>query len=66
MAFMESTFGIKFLAADVYFISDLPADLLWPDVARICAIALILALLSTIYPAWRGAKTLPAEALRYE
>lgn len=66
VAFMESTFGIKFLAADVYFISDLPADLLWPDVARICAIALILALLSTIYPAWRGAKTLPAEALRYE
>ncbi len=66
VAFMESSFGIKFLAADVYFISDLPADLRWPDVARICAIALILALLSTIYPAWRGARTLPAEALRYE
>jgi lipoprotein-releasing system permease protein len=64
--FMEATFGIKFLAADVYFISDLPADLRWSDVVRICAIALVLALLSTLYPAWRGARTMPAEALRYE
>jgi lipoprotein-releasing system permease protein len=66
VSFMESTFGIKFLAADVYFISDLPADLQLPDIIRISAIALILALVSTIYPAWRGARTLPAEALRYE
>ena len=64
--FMESTLGIKFLAADVYFISDLPADLRIPDVVRICTITLILALTSTIYPAWRGACTMPAEALRYE
>jgi len=66
VSFMESTFGIKFLAADVYFISDLPADLQMADVVRIGGIALILALASTIYPAWRGARTMPAEALRYE
>ena len=66
VAFMESVFGIKFLAADVYFISDLPADLRWSDVFKICGIALILALLSTLYPAWRAARTAPAEALRYE
>jgi lipoprotein-releasing system permease protein len=64
--FMEATFGIKFLAADVYFISDLPADLRVIDVVRISSIALVLALVSTLYPAWRGARTLPAEALRYE
>ena len=66
VSFMESAFGVKFLAADVYFISDLPADLRMPDVVRIGAIALILALASTVYPAWRGARTMPAEALRYE
>jgi lipoprotein-releasing system permease protein len=66
VGFMETTFGIKFLAADVYFISDLPAELRTGDLVRICGIALVLALLSTIYPAWRGARTLPAEALRYE
>lgn len=66
VSFMESAFGIKFLAADVYFISDLPADLHMGDVVKISAIALILALASTVYPAWRGARTMPAEALRYE
>jgi lipoprotein-releasing system permease protein len=66
VAFFESSFGIKFLAADVYFISDLPADLQIIDVVRIAGIALSLALLSTIYPAWMAARTPPAEALRYE
>ncbi len=66
VAFMEATFGIKFLAADVYFISDLPADLRIADVVQISVIALVLALLSTLYPAWRGARTSPAEALRYD
>lgn len=66
VGFLESTFGIKLLAADVYFISDLPAELRLPDVWRIGGIALLLALASTLYPAWQAARTLPAEALRYE
>lgn len=66
VGFAESVFGIKFLAADVYFISDLPADLRFADVFKIASIALALALISTLYPAWRGARTMPAEALRYE
>lgn len=66
VTFFESVFGIKFLAADVYFISDLPAELRGADVARIATIALGLALLSTIYPAWVASRTAPAEALRYD
>ena len=66
IAFLESTLGIKFLAADVYFISDLPAELQYGDVARIALIALALALVSTLYPAWMAARTSPAEALRYD
>ena len=63
---LEAIFGIKFLAADVYFISDLPSDLRIADVVRIAIIALVLALVSTLYPAWVAAKTPPAEALRYD
>lgn len=63
---LEAAFGIKFLAADVYFISDLPAELRVTDVTRVAAIAMVLALGSTIYPAWIAARTAPAEALRYE
>ena len=66
IGFFESAFGIKFLAADVYFISDLPSDLHYGDVLRIAGIALLLALVSTVYPAWIAAKTAPAEALRYD
>jgi len=63
---LEAVFGIKFLAADVYFISDLPSELKVGDVARIALIALVLALVSTLYPAWVAARTAPAEALRYD
>ena len=63
---IEQLLGVAFLAPDIYWLSDLPSDLQMDDVVRIAAVALILALLATIYPAWRGARTEPAEALRYE
>jgi len=63
---LEALFGIKFLAADVYFISDLPAEVRIADIALVATIAIVLALGSTIYPAWMAARTAPAEALRYD
>jgi len=65
-AFIESVTGFRFLAPDVYFISELPSNLLWSDVWQVAGIALVLGLVSTVYPAWRGAVTAPAEVLRYE
>lgn len=64
--FLESVFRVSFLSADVYLISELPSDLHWDDVALISGASLVLALLSTIYPAWRASRVQPAEALRYE
>ncbi|MGI9235763.1 MAG: lipoprotein-releasing ABC transporter permease subunit [Woeseiaceae bacterium] len=66
VGFFEAVFGIKFLAADVYFISDLPSELRFADVSKIALMALALALISTLYPAWVAARTAPAEALRYD
>lgn len=63
---LESLLQTRFLAPDVYFISDLPAELRISDIVIVCGTALVLCMLSTIYPAWRGARTEPAEALRYE
>jgi lipoprotein-releasing system permease protein len=63
---IEHLFHVEFLSADVYYISELPSDLQWPDVIKICGVSLILSLVATLYPAWRAARTQPAEALRYE
>jgi len=63
---LEAVLGIKFLAADVYFISDLPSELRMTDIVLISSIAIVLALASTLYPAWIAARTAPAEALRYD
>lgn len=63
---LEQIFNTHFISASIYFINYLPSKLEWLDVVRIGVTALILSLLATLYPAWRAAKTQPAEALRYE
>ncbi len=64
--FIERLFNIKILAPDVYLISDIPSKVQWSDVSTIGLVAFGLATLATLYPAWRAARTQPAEALRYE
>ena len=63
---IEQLFGVQFLAADVYYISSVPSDLRWNDVGLIVSVSLAISLLATIYPAWKGSRVQPAEALRYE
>lgn len=66
IAGLEGLIGHKFLNADVYFIDYLPSQLQSDDVLMVCGAALVLSFLATLYPAWRAARTQPAEALRYE
>ena len=63
---IEKVFGVQLLPEDVYYITGLPTDLQASDVATIACVALAMAFLATLYPAWRAARTAPAEALRYE
>lgn len=63
---LEGLIGHKFLNADVYFIDYLPSQLMAEDVLMVSGAALVLSFLATLYPAWRAARTQPAEALRYE
>jgi lipoprotein-releasing system permease protein len=63
---IEQLFSIQFLAADVYYISDLPSDMRIADVITISSTSLVISLIATLYPAWRASRTQPAEALRYE
>ncbi len=63
---LEQLMGIAFVDPQVYFISDLPAEIRMADVLLIGGTAFALCIAATIYPAWRAATTLPAEALRHE
>jgi lipoprotein-releasing system permease protein len=63
---IEHSFGVTFLSADVYYISELPSDLQWTDVGWITVTAFLFCIVATLYPAWRAARIQPAAALRYE
>jgi lipoprotein-releasing system permease protein len=63
---LESLLGTQFLDARVYFMSDLPAFVEWPDVVQVASVAFVLCALATLYPAWRASRTAPAEALRHD
>jgi lipoprotein-releasing system permease protein len=66
VSFIERILGFKFLAPDIYLISDLPSEVIPSDVVTIALVSFGLAALATLYPAWRASRTQPAEALRYE
>ena len=63
---IEAVLGVQLLPEDVYYITGLPTELRAQDVCAIAAVALAMAFVATIYPAWRASRTPPAEALRYE
>jgi lipoprotein-releasing system permease protein len=53
-------------ADEIYFLSQLPAEIDWTEVVSVIAMAFILSVLATLYPAWRASRLDPVEALRYE
>ena len=63
---LERLTGSHFLDAKVYFMSDLPAQVQGMDLLQIASVAFLLCALATIYPAWRAARTAPAQALRHD
>jgi len=64
--FIENLFHVQFLSKDVYYISDLPSKLEWPDVIAIVILSFVLSLFATLYPSYKASTINPAEALRYE
>jgi lipoprotein-releasing system permease protein len=63
---LETTFHFKIMPGDVYYVTALPSEVHWFDVVSIPAVAFLVALLATLYPARRAAGIAPAIALRYD
>lgn len=63
---IESMVGSRFLDTAVYPIDYVPVDLRWENVAQIAAVAIVLNIIATIYPALRASRVVPAQELRFE
>jgi lipoprotein-releasing system permease protein len=61
---VEATFDLHLMSQ--YFISYLPAEVRAGDLTTVAAVALLLSLCSTLYPAYRAARLNPAEVLKHE
>ena len=66
VATIERTLNMKFLSPEVYYISEIPAELEIQDVALAVGVAAVLCLCAPLYPAWLASRTAPARALRYD
>ncbi len=63
---IETLSGNDLFAAEIYFLSKLPAIVDYGEVSLVVAMGLGLSFLATLYPSWRAARLDPVEALRYE
>ena len=58
--------GTTLFNPELYFLSQLPADMNAGETVTVIVMALTLSFLATIFPAWRASKLDPVHALRYE
>ncbi len=64
MAGLNWLLGANLWDPTVRFLSNIPSVIDWREVASVVAMALILSLLATLYPAWKAARLDPVQALR--
>ncbi len=58
--------GTELFSPEVYYLTQLPAEMDPSEVFAVVAMALFLSFIATLYPAWRAAQLDPVEALRGE
>lgn len=63
---LQNILHVQILSKSVYFVDYLPSKVDWTDVTLVCLLALVMSFFAALYPAWRAARTQPAEALRYD
>ena len=66
VAGVEQLFGFKVLSPEVYYISNIPAELRGSDFVVTTVLAALLSLAAPLYPAWLAATTNLSEGLRHD
>lgn len=63
VSYLTST---NLFSPELYYLSQLPAQMDSGEVTTVVVMALSLSILATLYPSWRASRLDPVEALRYE
>jgi lipoprotein-releasing system permease protein len=63
VSYLTST---NLFSPELYYLSQLPAEINTNEVITVVLMALTLSIIATLYPSWRASRLDPVEALRYE
>jgi lipoprotein-releasing system permease protein len=63
---LQQTFGIVLFDETLYLLAEMPSHIEWQEVTVIAVMALVFALLASLYPAARAARFDPVEGLHRE
>ncbi len=64
--FVSYLANTEVFSPELYYLSQMPAEMETGEVVSVVLMALTLSVLATIYPSWRASRLDPVEALRYE
>ncbi len=63
---LENLLGTQLFSEEVYYLSSLPSKIYLSEIVAVLSTALIISILSTIFPALRSAKVDPIQSIRNE